>query len=150
MSTTTTLWTSVAVGTVLFTITILLGFINIQYDINANFLKWIVLPTVGYLITIGFNAFIQSTVCKSINIKQIAMGSLSVPITILIFLLLSLVPFIRSPIEEAVPYKLRDKYSVLFAIAFYMFWAGMFGESVASGFSMSCASQTQVGNPLPK
>ena len=78
------------------------------------------------------------------------MGSLSVPITILLFLLLCLLPFIRSPIEEAVPYKLRDKYAVLFAIAFYMFWAGMFGESLASGFAMSCPSENQVGKPLPK
>lgn len=150
MSSTTILWTSVAVGMVLFTLTILLGFINTQYGFNGNFLKWAILPTVGYLITIGFNAFIQSTRCKSINITQIAMGSLSVPIAIFGFLLLALIPFVRSPVEEAVPYGLRSKYAVLFAIAFYMFWAGMFGESIASGFAMSCPSQNQVGSPLPK
>jgi len=136
---------SVAIGIALFTITLLIGHISMSYNINANILKWIVLPTVGYGITLGFNSFIQSVTCHSINISQIAMGSLSVPIAILLFLLLSLSSFIRSPVEAA----FKGSASMLYAIAFYMFWAGMFGESIASGFAQSCASQS-VGKPLPK
>jgi len=74
--------------------------------------------------------------CRSVNIKQIAMGSLSVPIAILIGLVFSLSSFIRSPIEAA----FVGSHAMLYAIAFYMFWAGMFGMSIASGFAQSCAS----------
>ena len=138
MSTTTTLWISVAIGIALLTITLLIGYLHITYKINGNLLKWIVLPTLGYLITIGLNTFIQSISCGSINIKQIAMGSLTVPIAIIFFLVLSLASWIRSPIESAIPFNLRAEYAGIIAIGFYMFWAGMFGESIASGFAQSC------------
>ena len=138
MSTTTTFWISIAIGTALFTITLLLGYLNITYNINANLLKWLLLPTLGYGITLGLNTFLQSTMCGKTNIQQIAMGSLTVPIAILLFLILSLSPFIRNPVESAISYPLRQKYGGLFAVGFYMFWAGMFGESIASGFAHSC------------
>ena len=67
------------------------------------------------------------------------MGSLSIPIAILFFLILSLSSFIRSPVEIAVPSYFRAKYAGIFAVGFYMFWAGMFGESLASGLAQSCA-----------
>ena len=136
MSSTTTLVMSLAIGFVLFTITLFIGYLSSTYNISANMLKWVLLPTVGYGITLGFNAFIQSVTCRSVNIKQIAMGSLSVPIAILIGLVFSLSSFIRSPVEAA----FVGNHAMLYAIAFYMFWAGMFGMSIASGFAQSCAS----------
>ena len=144
----TTIWASVGLGVAFFTITVLFGHMARTYNINGNFLKWLLLPTVGYLITLGFNAFIQSIKCKTVNIKQIAMGSLTAPISIIFFLLLTLSSFVRSPVEATVPFALKAKYAGLFSLAFYMFWAGMFGESIASGFAMSCPSQD--GSPLPK
>lgn len=149
MGTTNTLWMSVSVGVSLFMLTLLLNYIHNSYNVNVIFLKWAVLPTVGYGITLAFNSFIQSIFCGSVNIKQIAMGSLSVPIAILAGLVLSLSSFIRSPIESAFSGKDRDLYGMLFAIGFWMFWAGMFGESFASGFAQSCGVQS-VGSPLPK
>ena len=150
MSTTTTLLMSVSIGISLFTLTFLLGYIHLTYSINSNLLKWLFLPTLGYGITLGFNSFIQRISCSSVNIIQIAMGSLPVPIAIILFLLLSLMSFIRSPVESALPSNLRDNYGGIFAIAFYMFWAGMFGESVSSGFAQSCVDNQSVGSPLPK
>jgi len=134
----TTMGLSMAMGIVLFTITFLFAHLHMTYGIHADFLKWLVLPTVGYGIAVGLNAFIQSVSCGSIKIQQIAMGSVSIPIAILFFLCVSLSSFIRSPIETAVPSYLRAKYAGTFAIGFYMFWAGMFGESLASGFAQSC------------
>jgi len=138
MSTTTTLWISVAVGVALFTITLLMGYLHTTYKLNGDFLKWLVLPTLGYLITLGLNSFIQSVSCGKVKIQQIAMGSLSVPIAILLFLILTLSSWVRSPVTAAVPFNLRAEYAGLLAVGFYMFWAGMFGESVASGFAQSC------------
>ena len=135
----TTMGLSIAMGIVLFTITFLFGHLHMSYGIHADFLKWLVLPTVGYGIAVGLNAFIQSVTCGSVKIQQIAMGSLSIPIAILFFLILSLSSFIRSPVEIAVPSYFRAKYAGIFAVGFYMFWAGMFGESLASGLAQSCA-----------
>jgi ABC-type nickel/cobalt efflux system permease component RcnA len=98
---------------------------------------------------LGFNSFIQSITCGSVNIKQIALGSLSVPVAILLGLILSLSSFIRSPVESAFGSKERGAYGLIFAIAFWMFWAGMFGESFSAGFAQSCGIQSS-GKPLPK
>jgi hypothetical protein len=115
-----------------------MGYLNITYKLNADLLKWFLLPTIGYLITLGLNSFIQSVSCGKVKVQQIAMGSLSVPIAIFFFLLLTLSSWVRSPVEMAVPFAMRAKYAGLLAVGFYMFWAGMFGESVASGFAQSC------------
>ena len=147
MSTTTTFAISLGIGIALFTLSLLFGHLHLTYNWNANFLKWLVLPTVGYGIAFGLNSFIQSVTCGSVNAKQIAMGSITVPIAIYIFLLMTLSSFIRSPVEKALSPEYRAKYGVMFSIAFYMFWAGMFGESFASGFAQSCP---QSGSPLPK
>jgi hypothetical protein len=138
MSTTTTLWISVAVGIALFTITLFIGYLHITYNLNETMLKWILLPTLGYAITLGLNTFVQSISCGKVNIQQIAMGSVMVPIAILLFLMLTLSSWVRSPVESAVPFEMRAQYAGLLAVGFYMFWAGMFGESVASGFAQSC------------
>ncbi len=137
-STSSTLWISMTVGVGLVTFTLLLGWMNIQYNINGNFLKWLILPTLGYGLAFILNTFIQRTTCGSTNLAQIAKGSITVPLAMFGFLLLTLLQRIRSPVEVSVPPELRARYGGIFAIAFYMFWAGMFGESVAAGLAQSC------------
>lgn len=128
------------VGVGLSTLTLLLGWMNIQYSINGNMLKWFILPTLGYGLTFTLNSFIQRTTCGSTNLAQIAKGSITVPLAMFGFLLLTLLQRVRSPIEISVPAELRAQYGGIFALAFYMFWAGMFGESVAAGLAQSCPS----------
>jgi hypothetical protein len=149
MGSTNTFILSLCIGVSLFTLTLLLAYVHTTYNINLTLLKWVVLPVLGYGITVGFNSFIQVINCGSVNIKQIALGSLSVPLAILVGLVLSLSSFIRSPVESAFGSNERGLYGLIFAIAFWMFWAGMFGESFSSGFAQSCGTQS-VGNPLPK
>lgn len=141
MSTTNTLWMSVCIGISLFTLTFLLAYLHLNYNFNIGLLKWIVLPTLGYGITLGFNSFVQSVSCGSVSIKQIALGSLPVLGFIMGFLVLTLMNFVKSPVISAVPPNLRFNYGEIFALAFYMFWAGMFGESLSSGFAQSCPSR---------
>ncbi len=131
---------SFAMGAALLTSTVLLGWISIQYSWSANFLKWAVLPALGYAVALGINAATQYISCKTLKIEQIAITSLSIPIAMYVFLLLTLISFIRKPIEMAVPMSYKAQYGGLLAIAFYMFWAGMFGEGLAGGFSQTCPS----------
>jgi hypothetical protein len=131
---------SFAMGAALFTITVLLGWFSIQYSWSANFLKWAVLPALGYTVALGINSATQYISCKSLKLEQIAITSSTIPIAIYLFLLLTLISFIRKPIEMAIPMSYKAQYGGLLAVAFYMFWAGMFGEGLAGGFSQNCSS----------
>lgn len=127
-----------ALGTALFATTMLLGWISNRYNWDANTLKWIVLPTIGYGIGMGLNSALQFTFCGSINPIQIAKGSLSILGAIVLFLILTLFSFIRSPIEAVVSPKYYSQWAGIVALSYYMFWAGMLGETVAAGAAQLC------------
>jgi hypothetical protein len=139
MSTTETLGLSLALGVILFGMTLLFAWMSDVYGVNHTFLKWLVLPTLGYCVALGLNSVTQYVSCNgSVNINQISLGSIPVVISIYTFLLLTLLAFVRAPIQSALSPNLRLKYGTTFSIAFYMFWAGMFGEAVSGGFAQGC------------
>jgi hypothetical protein len=129
---------SLAVGIALFATTIFLGWISNRYKWNADLLKWLVLPTIGFGTALGLNSGLQYAICGSLNFPQIAQGSLVVLGSIILFLLLTLVKFIRAPIEGIVPPQYYKQWGGLIALSYYMFWAGMIGETFAGGFAQSC------------
>ena len=139
MGTAQTLGMSAAMGTSLIGITVLLGWLHVQSGWNDNMLKWILLPTLGFLVAFGLNSILQYTTCSTVKLKQVAYGSATVLIFIILGLFMTLVSFVRTPIESIVPLPYKASYGGIYAIAFYMFWAGMFGEAIASGFAQSCA-----------
>jgi hypothetical protein len=149
MPTATTVGLSLAVGMALAATALTTGWLSLRYDLNQNILKWIILPTVGYGIALAINSFVQQISCGSIRIEQIALGNLPILGAILLFLLLTLFSAVRGPIEQAVDSSYRSKWGGIFAIAFYMFWAGMFGEAFAGGLAQSCGPQSS-SSPLPK
>lgn len=138
MSTTQTFGVSFALGLALFGLTMLLAWVSITYGWNANMLKWMLLPTLGYAFALGFNSLLQYTSCTTVKAGQIALASVPIGIAVVLGLLITLLPFIRSPIESIVSGPTRAMYGGAFAVAFYMFWAGMFGEAIASGMAQSC------------
>ena len=125
-------------GLALFGFTMFLSWIHITYGWNANMLKWLLLPTLGYIFAFGLNSLLQYTTCTSVKIQQIALASIPVGISILVGLLITMVPSIRNPISSILTGSTKAVYGGSYAIAFYMFWAGMFGEAIASGMSQSC------------
>lgn len=133
-----TIGTSMGIGLFLTASTLFLGWIGTQYKLNQQLLRWFILPVLGYGVTFGFNAGVQLLTCKSINFQQIASASAFTPGLVLLGLLLTLSGFVRSSIEMAVPLAARLQYGPVAAIAFYMFWAGMFGGALGGGFAMSC------------
>jgi hypothetical protein len=142
MSTTETLGLSLALGVILFGMTLLFAWMSDVYGVNYTFLKWLVLPTLGYCVALGLNAVTQYVSCNgAINISQLSLGSIPIVLSIYFFLLLSLFGFVRAPIQSALSMNLRLKYGTTFAIAFYMFWAGMFGEAISGGFAQGCGNK---------
>lgn len=129
---------SIAVGLSLVAATFMFSYLTKTLGFGGTPLQWIGLPLFGYLIAFGLNAGIQQLTCGSIRPGQIALVSGCIPLAIVSFLVLMLSSFVRSPIVDAVPLAYRLSYGTVFALAFYMFWAGMFGEAIAGGFVQSC------------
>ena len=129
---------SIAVGFSLVAAVFMFSYITKTLGFGGTPLQWIGLPLFGYLVAFGLNTGIQQLSCGRIQPGQIALVSGLIPLAIVIFLALTLSSFIRSPIVDAVPLSYRLSYGKIFALAFYMFWAGMFGEAVAGGFIQSC------------
>lgn len=125
-------------GTSLLGMSLFMGWLATTYGFSQTVLKWLLLPTLGYGIALGLNSGVQQVFCKRLNIKQIAIGSISVPVAILLFLALSMIGFVRAPIEQAIPLAYRYQFGSSMALAFYMFWAGMFGEAIAGGSAQAC------------
>ncbi len=138
MSTTQTFGVSFAMGLALFGLTMLLAWVSSTYGWNANILKWMLLPTLGYGIALGLNSLLQYTTCTTVKAGQIALASVPIVVAVILGLLITLLPFIRSPIETILSGSTRALWGGAFAVAFYMFWAGMFGEAIASGMAQSC------------
>jgi len=125
-------------GLSLLGITLFLNWLSITFSLSGTAFKWLLLPTFGYMTAIGLNSFTQYVSCGTIKPSQIAIGSISVLVSIYFFLLLSLLGFIRAPIQAVLPLVLQPKYGEVIAVSFYMFWAGMFGEAIAGGFAQGC------------
>jgi hypothetical protein len=140
MASAETMGVSFALGATLACIVLFLNWLSTTYSISSNSLYWFILPAIGYGIGMGLNSILQLTKCNRINIVQLATGSVFIPLAILIFLGLSTFSFVRKPIEDALPLSYRASQGVVMATAFYIFWAGMFGEAVSSGFAQSCGS----------
>jgi len=138
MSNVQTFGVSFAMGAILFGLSILLGWLSINYNLNANMLKWLLLPALGYSVAFGLNCLLQYVSCGKVIPESVAKGSLYVLASMFIFLLITLLGVVRAPIAIAVPLTLRAKYGGLLALSYYMFWAGMFGEAIASGFAQGC------------
>jgi hypothetical protein len=133
-----TIGVSAAMGIILFGLTVLFAWFSQTYGWSANLLKWVGLPMIGFGIALGLNSILQISSCQTINILQVVKASSSVLVAIILALLVTMAGVIRSPIEAAVPLVYKLKYAGMFAVAFYMFWAGMFGEALASGFAQVC------------
>ena len=130
---------SFALGSILFVLTLFLGWLSTSINFSFTYLKWMLLPALGYLLALGINSGVQAASCGSVKIGQIAVGATPVPLAIIAGLVLTLSSFVRSAISAAVPLSVRPALGDTVAIGFYMFWAGMFGEAFSGGFATSCA-----------
>lgn len=133
-----TLSASISIAIALVTTVFLMGWLKDQYALNINFLKWLILPLLSLGFAIGVNSTINYILCKKVNISQISFSSIFVLLSVLFFIGISGIGFLQTPILSAVPQYLQQRYGYLLVLAFYMFWAGMFGEAIASGFAQGC------------
>lgn len=139
MPTAQTTGLSIAIGGVLVGLTFLFAWITRYIGAPGWAMQWIALPIFGYLIAFGINTATHIANCKKKqNIQLLAFNTLSVPIAILLFNILTNFNVILLPIQNTLPSSVKMEYGKIIPFAFYMFWAGMFGEAYAAGFINGC------------
>ena len=115
-----------------------LGWLSVNYNWNMYILQWAIFPVIAYGVSFGMNIAAQTIACQQTDILPLFYTALIVPGFILISFLLTLVRFIRSPIEIVISPSSRAVYGPIFAISFYIFWATMFGEAISVGSATAC------------
>lgn len=98
-----------------------------------------VLATVSYIVGLFLNAIIQYLACAKLNAIQLGSAS-AIPagITTGVLLLLWFFPIVESPVLSALPETLTPIYKKAISQGFYVFWGGLYGQLLASGFVQAC------------
>ena len=103
---------------------------------------WLLLmtiPFVSFVIGLLLNALIQYLACSKLNGSQIALDSLFGPaLTSFVLFLLWLIPALESPVLTVLPLTLSTIYKKAISGGFYIFWAGIYAQVIASGFVQVC------------
>ena len=133
---------SFAEGLLLFLATSLVGLFASQASQHTDVFVWMFLPVFGYVSTFGLLSGLNYSNCKSVNVPLVARASLFTVAAVIVFLLLSKLSFFQGFIIPALPYTLQESVGPTVAVAFYMFWAGMYGGAIGSGFASSCGPAT--------
>ena len=104
-----------------------------------------VIPAFSFLSSLLLNWFIQYIYCKSVNVAGISMAAALSPLFVYILGGLSyLLPFLRKPVtdlftalpEDSPPDALFAR--ELWGYSFYLFWAGVYGQTLGSGMISAC------------
>ena len=130
---------SLAVGFVFFAGCLLFAWLSLNYGISQFMGKFIYLPMLLFGIIFGINAVLHTSNCSNkANWARVAIGT-AVPIGFLyLSYLATLLGFLRGPIEDAIPLRYKLRWAGPFAVAYYAFWAGVFGESIGYGTISLC------------
>lgn len=106
---------------------------------------FVVIPVLSFLSSIFLNAFLQYIYCGAVSVSAISLAASMSPMFIAIFSLISyFVSFLRTPVTQLFAELPQDspedaKFArELWGYVFYIFWAGLYGQTVASGMISSC------------
>lgn len=98
-----------------------------------------ILPIISYVSAFGLSAFSQYLYCGTVMPSQIALVSTFAPAFVVLFcLLVKWLPFMRSPVEEIMPTSADVDMKYALGFSFYLLWAGIYGQNIASGMVQSC------------
>lgn len=100
-----------------------------------------VLAAVSYAVGLLLNTLIQYLSCSKLNGVQLASTS-AIPagLTALVTLIVAVWPVFDNPVLSVLPETLTPIYKKAISQGFYIFWAGLYGQLLASGFLQVCKS----------
>lgn len=138
MGTSNTLGYSFAQGSLLAIITLLIGYVTENNNMNFTKIAWLIMPILSYALTFGSLAFINNMACGSLNLTLVASSSLFTFAAVIFFLIIAYFSFFQNFIIPVLPASLQHVYGTAVATAFFMFWAGIYGNAFGYGFAQSC------------
>lgn len=101
----------------------------------------LVIPIVSYLSGFGLNALSQYIYCNKVTVPQVALVSSFAPAFVILFSILAyLMPFLRSPVESILPGTADGDMRYAMGFAFYLLWAGIYGQNIAAGMLQGCSA----------
>lgn len=99
-----------------------------------------IIPILSYLSGLGLNALSQYIYCNKVSLPQIALVSSFAPGFVILFSLFAwFLPFLRSPVESILPLTADGDMRYALGFAFYLLWAGIYGQNIASGMLQACS-----------
>ena len=118
---------------------ILLFVIQGDFEMPSLGFLLMVIPAVSFGIGLLMNSLIQYLACSKLNGIQIALNSLFGPgFTAAVLCLLWLIPSLENPVLSILPETLTPLYKKAISEGFYVFWAGLYAQVIASGFLQVC------------
>ena len=101
-----------------------------------------VLSVVSFFVGFLLNTITQYMSCGKLNAVQLASTS-AIPagITGAVIFALYLMPFLESPVLTVLPETLTPIYKKALSQGFYILWAGLYGQLLASGFVQTCGKE---------
>jgi hypothetical protein len=102
---------------------------------------WITFLLWGTFLNFAGNAVIQISSCDKVNYEHILKNSGWIPGLMLFFLGVSYMPFFSTAVGKALPesvHRIGEREVISYTNAYYMFWAGLFGQMLSGGFSSMC------------
>lgn len=97
------------------------------------------IPALSYVSGFGLNALSQYIYCNKVTVSQVALVSTFAPAFVIGFSLLAwFLPFLRSPVESILPLTADGDMKYAMGFAFYLLWAGIYGQNIAAGMLQAC------------
>lgn len=106
---------------------------------------FVVIPALSFLTSLFINLFLQYMYCGSTNINSTSMAASISPLSTVVLGGLSyFLPFIRLPISQLFPELPQESLEEakfardIWGYSFYLFWAGVYGQTIGSGMIAAC------------
>ena len=104
-----------------------------------------IIPALSFLTSMFINWFIQYIYCGSVSVSAISLAASMSPSLVVILSLVSyFLSFLRTPITQLIPELPEGSPEdarfarELWGYSFYIFWAGVYGQTVAAGMISAC------------
>jgi hypothetical protein len=106
---------------------------------------FVVFPILAFFNSVFINWFLQYLYCGSVSVPGIFKAAVVSPIaTVILGGLAYMLPFLRSPVTQLIPELPQDSTEdarfarEIWGYSFYLFWAGVYGQTIGSGMIAVC------------
>lgn len=113
---------------------------------HTSLFLFILLPVISFITSVFLDWLLQYIYCNSVDISKIfTASSISPAFTLGLSALSYFLPFLRLPVSDLITQTPEDNPEEIaftkdiWGYSFYLFWAGVYGQTVGSGLVGSCS-----------